>query len=396
MLFTVDPQRDEMTDIEMHIFDDKVSGERKLDQIFAINRERHFLGSVKKICGGAFSGHADAFGEEEQEIIKCFVEAADTFQYLPGKTVAANRKRLFRHSALVKDKIQDLFGNEVEMYLQHFADAISSIRTPLRWNLDTNNCQHFVRNLLKRLDISNLFHRFPVNYFDNETVKKKKWPFSRYLLSFGPNIDTPIALLRPQDRSLIWNFYHQKRDNCDMTEFAEQFRIKACAAPTDAWETLSDEDVVSESDTTARIHRLSMVDALWTIPRDTVSILQTGLMRSWARHSGNQGRSLSPRQWVLNRLRILHQVDVFASLCGGMAAARLWELGKNVELLSQYYYPTAAMFGDLYVSEKVVFYHRMGIGFITGRERDWWKREVKHRIDTLARKLQTRQVSLEQ
>jgi hypothetical protein len=387
LLFAADPQRDETTDLEVHVFDDKASGERKFDQVLAINRERHFLGSVKKIYGGAFSGHADAFREGEKEIIKCFIETADSFQYLPGKALAANRKRLFRHSALVVGKIQDLFGSEVEIYLQHFANAISSTSTPLRWDLDTNNCQHFTRNLLNQLDTSNLFHRFPKNYFDNETVRKKKqWPYPRYLLSFGPDIDTPIALLRPQDRSLIWNFYHQKRDNCDMTEFAEQFRTKACPAPTDAWEILCDEDVTSEYDAATRTYRLSMIDALWTIPRDTVSILQTGLMRSWARHWDNEGRSLSPRQWVLNRLRILHQVDVFASLCSGLAAAIILELGNNIERLSRYYYPTAAMHGTLHVSEKVVGCHLMGIMFITGRERDRWKREVKHRIDTLTKK----------
>jgi len=387
LLFAADPKRDETTDLDVHIFDDKVSGERKIDQVLAINRERHFLGSVKKIYGGTFSGHADAFREGEQEIIKCFIETADSFQYLPGKDVAANRKRLFRHSALVVGKIQELFGNEVEIYLQHFANAISSLSTPLRWHLDTNNCQHFTRNLLNQLNISNLFHRLPKNYFDDETVKKKKqWPIPRYLLSFGPDIDTPIALLRPQVRSLIWNFYHQKRDDCDMTEFAEQFRTKACPAPTDAWEILCDEDVISKYDAAARTHRLSMIDALWAIPRDTVSILQTGLMRSWARHSDNEGRSLSPRQWVLNRLRILHQVDAFASLCSGLAAAILRELGNNIELLSRYYYPTAETYGTLHASEKVVVYHRMGIMFITGRERDWWKREVKHMIDTLTKK----------
>jgi hypothetical protein len=387
LLFSADPQRDETTDLEMHIFDDKVSGERKIHQILAINRDRHFLGSVKKIYSGTFSGHADAFREGEQEIIKCFMETADSFQYLPGKAIAANRKRLFRHAALVVRKIQESFGEEVEIYLQHFANAISSLSTPLRWNLDTNNCQHFAQNLLKQLDVLNLFHRLPRNYFDDETVKmKKKWPIPRYLLSFGPDIDTPIALLRPQPRSLIWNFYHQKRDDCDMTEFAEQFRTKACPAPTDAWEILCDEDFVSEYDAAMRTHRLSMSDALWAMPRDTVSILQTGLMRSWARYSDNESRSLSSRQWVLNRLRILHQVDVFASLCSGLATAMLRKQGNDIELLSRYNYPTAELYGTLYASERVVVYHRVGRGFITGRERDWWKREIKHRINTLTKK----------
>ena len=378
LLFAPDLQRDQTTDLEVYVFDDKVSGERKLDEVLAENRERHFLGSVKKVYGGAFSGHTDAFREGEQEVIRCFVEIADSFQYLLGKTVASNRKRLFRHSAPVLRKIQELFGAEVEMYLQHFANAISNIGTPLRWDLDTNNCQHFARNILNQLNTATLFHQLPKNYSDLEIRKKKKWPIPRYLLSFGPNIDTPIALLRPPDKSLIWNFYHQKRDDCDIIEFAEQFRTKACPAPTDGWEVLCDVDTASEQDVTARTQRLSVVDALWVLPRDTVSILQTGLMRSWARHSDSEGRSLSPRQWALNRLRILHRGDAFASLCSGLATAIRLEVSNNMALSSPYHYLTATTYGTLHVNEKVVVLHRIGIEFISGRERNRFKREVKH------------------
>jgi hypothetical protein len=298
LLFSADPQRDETTDLEVHIFDHKVSGERKLDEVLAINRKRHFLGSVKKIYGGALSGHADAFRGWEQEIINCFVETTNSYRYLPGKAVAANRKRLFRHSSLVLSKIQELFRLEVETYLQHFANAILSSSTPLRRDLETKNCQQFTRTLLNQmelLDTSNLFHRLPKNYFEETVKEKKQWPIPRYLLSFGADIDTPIALLRPQARSLIWDFYHQKRDDCDMIEFVEQFKTKAYPAPTDAWEILCGEDLLLESDATQRINSLSIVDALWTIPHDSVSIFQTGLMRSWARHSDDEGRSLSSR-----------------------------------------------------------------------------------------------------
>lgn len=79
-------------------------------------------------------------------------------------------------------------------------------------------------------------------------------------------------------------------------------------------------------------------------------------------------------------------MDVFASPCSGLAATILRELGKDIELLSRYYYPTAETYGTLHSSEKMVVYHRPGIMFITGRERDWWKREVKDIINTLTKK----------
>ncbi|KAK9419933.1 hypothetical protein SUNI508_06939 [Seiridium unicorne] len=356
-----------------------------MKEVFAGLRERHVLGSVKKVYGGAFSGHAEAYREAEEAIINCFVGMASSFRYLPGKTLAANRRSLSRKSTAVVSKIKELFEDEIDTHLQQFANMISNVRTPLRWDLNTNNCQHFSQNLLKQSDIPNLFHRLPGNYFKDEALRKKRqWPYPRYLLSFGFDIDTPLALLRPQDRSLIWSFYHQKRDECDMIEFAEQFRTKSCPAPTDAWEILCDEDFGSESDNHARTRSMSLVDALWILPRDSISILHTALMRSWARHSTNEGYSLTQRQWVLNRLRILHQIDVFASLSRGLATAIRLEMGNKIEFLHRHYFPTAELYGNLHINEKVAGSH--GVFFITGRERDRWKRELRHEFGALMKR----------
>jgi hypothetical protein len=379
-----------LADYEMRIFDEQSSGERKLDKVPAVNRQRRVLASAKKIYGGAFSGHTDAFRVEEEEIINCFVKSANLFVYLPGKTVAANGKRLLQRAAVVVDKIRALFKDEVDIYLQHFSSVISTPSIPLRWDLDANNCQHFSQNLLRQLNISRLFHQIPNNYFNNERVKQKKqWPCPRYLLSFGSKIDTPIALLRPQDRSLIWIFYHSKRDDYDIIEYAEKFRTNACPVPTDAWEILCGEDITSNHAPAGQANELSMADALWKLPRDTISILQIQLMRGWARYSSNEGRSLSPKQWTLNRLRILHQLDAFASMASGLVTAINLELEKKSEFFPLYCHPDSDVSGTLYVSEKVIFVYRgdILIMFVTGRERDRWRRESKHLIHRLTKKI---------
>lgn len=390
-----DPEDDQMKDIEMHIFDDEASGLRTFCTKPRESRDKSFLGSVKKVYGGAFTGHVDAFRQEEHEVIECFMNTAESFSYLPGKGVSANRKRLFRHSHPIVEGLRGLFGNEVDIYLKSFADAISKPENPLQWDLNDNNCQQFSRNLLSPLEdsISNLFHRIPRNFYDGETARmKKEWPWPRYLLSFGPEIDTPMALLRPQDRSLFWNFYHKKRDDCDTIEFAEQFRERACPAPADAWKILCDSDLDPEHEHSTRIHDMSISDALWALPRDSVSILQTHLMRSWERYSSSEDRILSPKQWILNRLRVLTYLNIFGSLCSGLAVAQLLELGRNINYLPLYYYPTASEHGILYVSERVVAWRTgpIWLAFITGRERDRWKRETRHEMDKFLNKIRRR------
>lgn len=340
-----------MVDYELRIFDEQSSGARSIQRFPAVPREIRVLGSAKKIYGGAFSGHADAFREEEHKIIMCFIETASSFEISVGRDVDVNRRRLFRHADKIMVQIRHLFENEVDMYLQHIAGVMSTSSTPLRWNRNTNNCQHFSENLLRPLDTSALFHKIPSNYFSDEDVKrKKKWPILRYLLSFGHAIDTPMALLSPQDRSLIWIFYHHKRDEHDIVEMGEILRSKPCWAPTDAWDVLCDEHVPANETTVATTNRLSLSDALWSLPRDTLSIIQTQLMRSWAKHSSNEGRPLSPKQWVLNRLRTLHQLDVFASLCSSFAMATIMERATRPKLNLLSYGLDANRFGTLYVS----------------------------------------------
>lgn len=366
-----------MEGTELRIYDDKLSNQRKIDHVPTPERIIQFLGCTKMVYGGAFSGHADVFRGEEERIVACFVEEAVSYQYLASKNVAENSRRLRQRSSSIVQQIRAVFETEINSYLRKFAETLSDHNTPLRWDLNDNNCQGFAQKLLRNLETANLFHPLPENYFSNDAVKgKKEWPWPRYLLSFGQHIDTPMALLRPQVKSLIWRYYHAKRDYCDMIEYAEQFRTtrKLSVFPTDTWEVLCDEDGAIGNE--SKINQDStLTDALWTLPRDTLSIIQTHLMRDRSRYTDAVGRRLNHHYWIVNRLRILHQSDLFSCLCSSLLSALLAEAGtKPDEVLFQYSFPSAEMHGMLHVKEGVVMYP--GIAFVTGRERDWWKREV--------------------
>jgi hypothetical protein len=258
-------------------------------KFYKSERDRHVLGCGKKVCGGAFSGHNAHFAEGERAAIRCLLDAGSTFQ-MDVKSVgrvARSRKRLHEVSQPILDAIRKTFGHEISLYLQHFAKVLADRGNHLKWDPRRNNCQIFATALLKGLPIQGIFHLLPRNFPHEEEVRNKKdWPFPRYSLSFGPSIDTPMALLRPQPRSILWNFYHKKRDNCDIIEFGEAYRTKPCAFPTEPWEVLDGIEDTGRKE-------ISLVDALWSIPRDSVSILHTHLLRGASQYSNPEQRALT-------------------------------------------------------------------------------------------------------
>lgn len=367
-----------------HVYDDKTH-KRVIKELHEKPRtDRRILGCVKKVCGGAFSGHNVHFADGERQVVRRVIEAKSSFK-LSGESVgwvARARSNLHAVSLPIVEAIKETFGHEVNLYLEHFAKVLANQEVRLDWDLRENNCQAFATNLLKDLPMYGTFHPMPKAFLNDEDVRDAKdWPCPRYAMSFGSRIDIPIALLRPQPRSLIWNFYHKKRDNCDIIEFGEVYRRKPCAFPTEAWQLLD-----SIGDTGAA--KISLVDALWSIPRDSISILHTHFLRQSSTYSNAEQQVLSREEWVKNRLRVMHQLDVFASLCGSMTAALMEQRVEKVHLLEKYFPPPAEEFGVFHAEEKIVRVTDVGatsIYFVSGRERNWHKQEMKH----LIRKLRT-------
>lgn len=364
------------------MYDDKNSGKRVLETLYKPEKNRRFLASGKKVCGGAFSGHNARFSEGEKEIIRALLNAKSAFRVNATAVgwVGRARKQLHELSQPILDAIEATFGQEINIYLKHFAKVLADTGNRLDWDLRSNNCQEFSTTLLKGLQIGGIFHALPKSFLDDaEATNKKDWTIPRYAMSFGPRIDTPIALLRPQPRSIILNFYRRKRDKCDIIEFGETYRTKPFAFSTESWEVLDGIEDMGAM-------KMSLVDALWSIPRDSVSILHSHLLRPSSKYANAQYEALTAEQWVQNRLRVLHQLDVFTSLSGGLVSALMEQSAEKRHLLSESFSPSAEEFGIIHAEEKIV---KMGtvrghlIYFVSGRERNWHKQEMKHFIRKL-------------
>lgn len=346
-------------------------------------RDRQLLASVKRIYGGAFSGRDARLHQREEAVVRRLMTPSNSFRYLPSKSVSANYNRLHAEAAKVTSLVREMINHDVNLYLKRLSTALLDHKIVLRWNARSNTCQDFANNILREPRFEGLFPKLPREFVTDESVRANPaYAGLRYLVSFGTTIDTPIALLRPQPRNVVWRFYHGIRDNCDLIEYAEGVTNKQASIPPH----LRRISVLQYPEPAADVSVDDLVDSLWELPRDTLSTLQMHLLRRREKYSSPQGFALTQRQWVMNRLQILQQLDVFGSLAGAWGSGWLAEfLRKPDGLLLKGYWPTAATYGTMHVSEKVQTIGRRwwGLGFVTGREREWWKRETYYKFSKI-------------
>ena len=350
-------------------------------------RDRLLLASVKRIYGGAFSGRDARLQQKEEAVVLSLITASESFRYLASKSMRANYNRLHIEAAKVTSLVREIIDHDVKAYLEHFSSVLLDHKTLLRWDARSNTCQDFADKLLRNSKFVGLLPKLPRDFVTDESVRANpKYGGLRYLISFGTNIDTPIALLRPQPRSVVWRFYHEIRDNCDLIEYAQRTTHKQASIPPH----LRRISVLQYLQSTADVSVDDLVDGLWELPRDTLSILQTHLLRQREKYSSLEGLALTKREWVTDRLQIMQQLDIFGSLAGGWGSAWLAEFLRKPEgLLLKGFWPDSATFGSLHVGENVQMIGGSPryIYFVSGREREWWKRETYYSFFKTKRRL---------
>ena len=361
---------------------------RRIIQIESrVQRYRQLLASVKRVYGGAFSGRDVRLREKEAAVVHSLIEASDSFRYIGSKSVAANRTRLHAKATRVMALVRDLISHDVDTHLKKFCSVLLDSETTLRWHPISNTCQDFADRLLRDKMFEGILPKFPREFLTDVNVRAEpKLSCIRYVVSMGTSIDTPLALLSPQHRSVVWRYYHEIRDNCDLIEYAERVTQKQASIPQHVRRILVPNSPESAFDMSV----VDVVDQLWQLPRDTLSMLQTHLLRTSEKYSSAQGLRLTRREWAVQRLRVLWQLDLFASFAGAWASTWLAEFVERPEkLLSHGFLPDAATYGTVHAGEKTRNF-RVGsrsYHVLTGRERSRWKVEMRYELSRLKGRL---------
>ncbi|MCJ1249617.1 hypothetical protein MMC30_006843 [Trapelia coarctata] len=359
-------------------FENETSHQRRLQPSPRAVEDRGFLASIKQVYGGAFSGYREELHQKEKTVIDLLVKVSESLTLDPFKSVTVNRKALHSAADVVLEALQELIGDGVDTHLERLSAKLLQRETVLRWNARSNSCQDFTNSLLRN-DFTGLYPEANQGHIvDTEATAPRECPWARYLFCFKDRIDPPqVYRNNTQHRSIIWQFYETSRNNLDLIEFTERTLEQVPADKSTSWEILLQRPMLAsaKSCTAEALPKSTIVDALWELPRDTMSLLQTQLLRRRERLSSPQGYALTKEEWILNRLRVLQQLDIFACLAGGMGLAWLAEFEQYPEDLEELIFPHSDMYGTMHASEriKVVQLGPVKVARIYGRQLRMWK-----------------------
>jgi hypothetical protein len=311
------------------------------------SEEKASLACMKTVYGAAFSGYPDWRNIGERATVDALVNEARSFYRTSAlfKDIEAQRQALRDAANCVLTKLQATIGNEVDKHLSRFVEVFLDPNTNITWNATSNNCQKLVDKLLQGKDFEYFFPRLPKQMESRvHTVPSVPWP--RYLMSFNDRI-AGDSINFHQPRSVLTKFFLEQHFGGDLVDFLE-------ARTEDNDEAQSYETLLLRHGALGSCTGLpATYDALWEMPRDTLSILQFHICRGRARYVSTARLIPDHRAWIENRLLLLLFSDIVGSLSGALGSALLGLFIRRPDLISRIVMPKARVLGTVRVGEQL-------------------------------------------
>lgn len=330
-------------------------------EIHDVNK-RTILGTVKRVYGAAFSGYQEGETARELEFLDALLPAARKCGFGPVKSLRARSKGLNNAARRVFKPLNDLIGPNVDRHLRRFARILMSPQVNLSWQIIFNSCQKFVDTLLRGKDFECVLPRLLkeiTNSSQDEDNDDRTSTRPRYIISFGDRLDVTHIFGR-QHNSFITRFSQRRKIQADLIDFIELSHhgeeektteprglIDACN------EILLKPTEPDPRPVSIRPLDVASLDAPWDMPRDTLSILHFHILRPFHMYQNSQGKMLKKDEWIVNRLRVLRQLDIFASLAGGLSSALSDLFHRDSTLLWRIIIPKSRVYGTLRADERV-------------------------------------------
>ncbi|KAI4256936.1 MAG: hypothetical protein L6R42_005947 [Xanthoria sp. 1 TBL-2021] len=235
----------------------------------------------------------------------------------------------------------------------------------------SNNCQRLVDRLLDGKDFEYVFPRLPrgfSSFAPSEAWKHFRWP--RYLISFGDRIEGQDISIR-QPNSCVTKFCDRGLFTEDIIDFLEleigQAEIKK---GNHSFKDLKELALMTPQRNTEDYQKVAE-DALWDLPRDSLSLIQYHLLRPHTKYSTITGKLFDRTQWIDGRLRALQQLDVIACYAGALGSALLEMFYHEPDMVSRITIPKSRIYGSLRADEKVrVFRSGYMVNYVISQRQD--------------------------
>ncbi|KAH6880469.1 hypothetical protein B0T10DRAFT_609556 [Thelonectria olida] len=385
------------------LYEDRETKDRVTKRDTQDTENKQILGSVKQVYGGAFSGYLED-GDEEKRVISIFMQQAARYRRSESKRLQARRKILTNAAEVVTEAVKRSLEGRVKRHLWRLAQTL--METKLAFNSFTQNCQSFVDQLLRGQSLEAFFPGMATRPTSAEKAAEKdpgERPL-RYLMSFGDRL-IPRYGETQQQNSMITAFFLNSSTHYDVIEFVDillrmqALRSKGSNSSHDGqsvntqpnWDELllRQKPCTTSGDPPSQLNT-QLVEMLWLFPRDTLSMLQSHLLRPYHAYRSLKGGILNQHEWVTNRLRAMRQLDMFASAAGSLGAALVDVFNQQTALLEQVVMPYSLIYGLVRADERIRTIKVLGsvCHILLGRETpDWISKASDEVMDLFLRKL---------
>ena len=183
-----------------------VSPDRRLYNATKPVHERCFMSSRKQVSGGLFTGFCNRFINDEENILRTFMESAELWKLTKAQdaTQGEHRAILTELASRVTGLMKLAFEFEINKFLLCFASRLHKL-SKLQYNRISNNCQDFYNAMILNGDKWDILFKYSYPLVPADRDHEVDDIQLRYMMNFAgrmihPMKDTPFV--NPLDSSI--------------------------------------------------------------------------------------------------------------------------------------------------------------------------------------------------
>ncbi|KAJ4124157.1 hypothetical protein NW768_009511 [Fusarium equiseti] len=292
---------------------------------------KRYKAFMKQIIGVPFSGGHTLPNDQELSVVRDLLTACEQPFDDPGLSTSDQLKVLNSALESVLDKLKDLLGSRLKVYLSSIAERLLDKNIKLAWSATSNNCQTFCNSLIDKTIFGPLVNGQPPTAFTNASplyTMSFVCPDEGYKKSRGvrTKFDVPFGLTE----EYLLRFHFGRHDEADIIDTYQEYWYDWGAFGS----TLYKYQDLYPWDCTEAYGRYptkcgdcNLAKHVWAFPFDSWSMSSHHLSRD--RHmyapaltdktSTAVGRDATPTSWMRNRLTVLSAMSTLHRAATAMA-----------------------------------------------------------------------------
>ena len=291
------------------------------EQRHEVETRKRYKAVMKQVVGAPFTGLLSSSEDAEQQkrIIELLIEGSQ--QRFDDAGLHQKKRSSLLRDALkpVMERLKNLLGHRVKIYLSSVVYQLLNAKTSLRWSRTSNNCQTFCNNLIENSIFGSLT--------TGGGVEGPTSSSSLYLMSFvcpqegylknrvRTKYDVPCGLTE----EYLLKFHFGRHDEVDIIDDLQEYWYDWGAFGALLYKN---QDLFPWDCSEAygrcptKCNDCNLAKHIWAFPFDSWSMVELHLHRDSQMYPSSDGK------WMENRLKVLAAASLLARAAAGMVRSK--------------------------------------------------------------------------